>query len=41
MLYKLISTPYELREEFKKYNRDYYTLNEYEVILSENTHHSS
>ena len=40
MLYKLISTPYELREEFKKYNRDYYTLNEYEAILEYfNTNH--
>lgn len=40
MLYKLITTPYELREEFKKYNRDYYTLNEYEAILEYfNTNH--
>ena len=33
MLYKLINNPYELQTEFKKYNRDYYTITEYQAIL--------
>ena len=33
MLYKLINNPYELQIEFKKYDRDYYTITEYQAIL--------
>lgn len=33
MLYKLINNPYELQTEFKKYDRDYYTITEYQAIL--------
>ena len=33
MLYKLINNPYELQTEFKKYDRNYYTITEYQAIL--------
>ena len=33
MLYKLINNTYELQTEFKKYDRDYYTITEYQAIL--------
>ena len=33
MLYKLINNPYKLQTEFKKYDRDYYTITEYQAIL--------
>lgn len=33
MLYKLINNPYGLQTEFKKYDRDYYTITEYQAIL--------